>query len=89
MTDETITLRVTPERLNRLKVRTMRLAQSDMTELFNFVAHFMVNKKGEFMGRDAALAILDQQEIGELKGIVEQVQTLSQDTAAPKVNGGQ
>jgi hypothetical protein len=78
-------LSVTQERMNRLKVGTIRKSQTgDVGALFDYIAHFMVDDQGRHLNREAAFALLDEVEIGQLQTVGEQLNALAQESAAPK-----
>ena len=82
MTD--IKLRVSQERLERLKIGIFRRAnRGDIDAMVSMLAHFMIGETG-YLPRDEAEAALDDLDFGELKESIDSLSTTMQDAAAPK-----
>lgn len=82
-----VRFKVTEERAQRMTGRMYRKAGTDPETTFDFLALFMADENGQFIGHDRAIEILDEMsldEIGEaMNALMEQVQGI----AAKKKNG--
>jgi len=87
--DDKVTIRVhaTPERLEGMSNRTLRLLQKSPEAMYDYVAHFMVDDNGDYLDYDAAIDILDVLTLADMKEAGAAVEQAIREAAAPKSSG--
>jgi len=88
-TDDKVTIRVhaTPERLEGMSNRTLRLLQKSPEAMYDYVAHFMIDDNGDYLDKDDALQILDDLTLADMKEAGAAVEQAIREAAAPKLSG--
>jgi uncharacterized protein YutE (UPF0331/DUF86 family) len=92
MTDETddkltIHIHATPERLEGMSNRTLRLLQKSPEAMYDYVAHFMVDENGDYLDYEEAIDILDDLTLADMKEAGAAVEQAIREAAAPKSSG--